>query len=357
MSVNLATKYSDKLDERYKAGSFTDNYIGTLYNWEGVNAIKVWTVLASDLSDYSASGANRFSGGSAPSEVDDEAMTYTLTKKRSFAKTFDETNVQDQLFVKKANAYLKQMWDEKYIPEIDKHRLTTWANGAAFVTVNGTALTKSTVCAAIRGGMEALDNAMVPQENRAIFVTPAIASCLMMSDELKYNQAFTDKAIIKGKVTEYCGADVISVPTSRMPAGVEFIIKYKNASADPMKLRMLRANSDAPGIAGTLMEGLCRYDSFVLAQKAAGIYAYFQSGACAAVVLDPTDTSNTKLAMTCSTASSTIKYTDDGTNPKTSSTVKTYSAAIALSTLTGKLIRAYAEKSGLVNSGIEELQL
>lgn len=42
-------------------------------------------------------------------EVDDEANSYTLTKKRSFDKAFDETNVQDQNFLKKGAAYLKQM--------------------------------------------------------------------------------------------------------------------------------------------------------------------------------------------------------------------------------------------------------
>ena len=50
------------------------------------------------------------------------------------------------------------------------------------------------------------------------------------------------------------------------------------------------------------------------------------------------------------TAGSTIKYTTDGSNPKTSSTASTYSAAVAIAANTK--FRAYQSKSGSVNSPI-----
>ena len=343
MSVNLATKYESKLDERYQAGSFTDKWCGNNYNWDGVNTIKIWTLLTDDLNDYTASGSNRFG---TPSEVDDEINTYALSKKRSFAKTFDETNIQDQMFVKKANTYLKQMWDERYVPEIDKYRLTTWANGAGNLVVNATALTKSTIVSALRVGFETLDNACVPSEGRVVFMIPAMVTAYMLSSEMQYQQAFVADGVIKGQVGEFAGAPIVQVPEARMPKGCEFIIKYKQATADPMKLRMLRANTDAPGICGTLMEGLCRYDSFVLANKADGIYAYFKTDACAA----PTFSRSTSTLTITSADSGTIKYTLDGSNPKTSDTAETYSSGITVQV--GDKVRAYASKSGYVNSGI-----
>lgn len=343
MSVNLATKYETKLDERYQAGSFTDKWTGNNYNWDGVNTIKIWTLLTDELNDYTASGSNRFG---TPSEVDDEINTYALSKKRSFAKTFDETNVQDQMFIKKANTYLKQMWDERYVPEIDKYRLTTWANGAGNLTVNSTALTKSTIIAALRSGIETLDNANVPSEGRVIFMPPAMVTAYMLSSEMQYQQAFVADGVIKGQVGNFAGCPIVQVPDSRLPAGLEFMIKYKQASADPMKLRMLRANTDAPGICGTLMEGLCRYDSFVLANKADGIFAYFKTNACTA----PTFSRSTTSLTITSSDSGTIKYTKDGSNPKTSPTAATYSSAVTVAV--GDKVRAYVEKSGNVNSGI-----
>ena len=344
MSVNLATKYETKLDERFVAASFTDKWVGNNYNWDGVNSIKIWTLLTDDLNDYdNTATANRFG---TPSEVSDEVNVYTLQKKRSFSKVFDETNIQDTMFIRKANMYLKQVWDERYTPEIDKYRLTTWANGAGNLVVNSTALTKSTIIGALRTGIETLDNANVPSEGRVIFMTPAMVTAYMLSSEMQYQQAFLADGVIKGQVGNFAGCPIVQVPESRMPKDIEFLIKYKQASADPMKLRMLRVNTDAPGYAGSLMEGLCRYDSFVLANKADGIYAYFKGSACVA----PTFSRSTSTLSISSSDSGTIKYTTDGSNPKTSPTDQTYSSGITVAV--GNKVRAYVEKSGYVNSGI-----
>lgn len=345
MSVNLATKYETKLDERFKHGSFTDKWVGNNYNWDGVNTIKVWTLLTDELNDYSVgSGTSRFG---TPTEVDDEVNTYTLSKKRSFAKTFDECNVQDTMFIRKANTYLKQMWDERYIPEIDKYRLARWANGAG-TTKLGSALTKSTVITELRLAFETLDNLNVPSENRVIFMPPRTVTLFMLSDEMKYQQGFVSDGVVKGHVNNFSNAPIIQVPESRMPAGCEFLVKYKSASADPMKLRMLRANTDVPGVAGTLMEGLCRYDSFVLANKMEGIYGYFKSACCTM----PTITISSHSCTISAGTGETIKYTVDGSNPKTSETASTYSEAIT--TTSGAKVRAYASKTGLTDSGISE---
>lgn len=342
MSINLATKYETKLDERFKAGSFTDKWCGNNYNWDGVNAIKIWTLLTDDLEDYTVGqGMSRFG---TTKEVDDEINTYTLTKKRSFSRTFDECNVQDTMFIRKANTYLKQMWDERYIPEIDKYRLERWAAGAGATAV--ATLSKSTIVPALRVAFETLDNANVPSENRVIFMTPSVVTMYMLSDEMKYHQGFISDGIVKGHVQNFAGCPIIQIPESRMPAGCNFIVKYKSASADPMKLRMLRANNDVPGVAGTLMEGLCRYDSFVLANKADGIYAHFKSGCCTT----PTITVSGGSATITGTSGETIKYTVDGSNPKTSDTAAVYSTAVPVTA--GVTVRAYASKTGSSDSGI-----
>lgn len=344
MSVNLATKYETKLDERYRLQSRTDRFCGTNYNWEGTNAIKVWTLESPDLNDYdNTASSNRFG---TPSEVDDELHTYTLAKKRSFSKVFDITNVQDTMFIRKANAYLKQVWDEKYVPEIDKYRLKTWANGAGQGKIDSSALTKTTIMEAILKGHAALDDAYVPTENRATFVRSDVAVACKLATELNNNQTYTSKAIIRGQIGEINGSPVISVPFSIMPAGVEFMIKYKQASADPMKLKMLRANSDAPGYAGTLMEGLARYDSFVMANKADGIYIYAQSGVSA---IPAGSTSSGKVTLVA-TGGTTIYYTVDGTNPKQNASKSTYSTSFTCTA--GVTVLAYSVTSGSLDSPV-----
>lgn len=341
MSINLAQKFETRLDNHFTKQSLTDAHVGKDYNWEGVNAIKVWTLEAAELNDYDATAsANRFG---TPSEVDDEVNVYTLQKKKSFSKVFDVTNVQDQMFVKRSASYLKQMWEERYVPEIDKYRLGVWANGAGLGAV-GTALTKTTVMEAILKAHAALDDACVPMENRVTFVRTDVAVHCKLAAELQHSENWTDKAIVKGKIAEINGSPVVSVPASRMPAGVEFMVKYKGATADPVKLRLLRANDDAPGYAGTLMEGLVRFDAFVIANKADGIYVYSTNGLAA-----PTFSKSGNTLTIAGPSGATIHYTTDGTNPKTSPTAQVGTSV----TLTAdSKVRAYAEKAGSLSSAI-----
>lgn len=56
------------------------------------------------------------------------------------------------------------------------------------------------------------------------------------------------------------------------------------------------------------------------------------------------------VTIACTTSGATIKYTTDGTDPKTSSTAKTYGSAISVTATT--TIKAYAFKSGMTNSDI-----
>lgn len=347
MAINLFEKFSPKLDERYRLASRTDVACGNDYEWEGVNAIKVLTLMNPTLNDYVASGTNRFG---TPTEVQDEAAVYALTKKRSFANTFDVTNVQDQGFVKRAVNYLKQVWDEVYVPEIDKYRLQRWADGAATVKVETTALAKSSIVEALLTAQAALDDLGVPHENRFIYAKSSIIIKYKLADEFKTADGIMTKYAIKGQKGEVDGSPLIGIPDSYMPAGVNFIIKYKKASADPMKLKMLRAHETVPGIAGVLMEGLCRYDSFVLANKANGIYVHAQSGACTT----PTIEIASNVATITAGTGETVKYTTDGTNPKTSESAEVYNGSSKPTIPAGATVRAYAYKSGSVNSGIAE---
>ena len=346
MAVNLAAKYETKLDERFTQKSLTEAWTGHDYNWDGTNTIKVWTIGQATINDYTASGANRFSGGNAPSELDDELNSYTLTKKKSFAHTIDITNNQDQLYVKKTNAVLKQVWDEQLIPLIDKDRLKSWASGAGKTVVNATALTASTIVKQLLVGGSVLNNNLVARDGRVCFMTESMAVEAKLAEELKYNEPYTSKALVNGEIARLNGMPIVSVPDDYMPAGVEFTIKYKRASADPMKLKMLRAHNQPQGIAGTLIEGLVRFDSFVLAQKAYGIYVYGTSGIANTPVAA---LSSSKITLTA-TSSNSIYYTEDGSNPKTSATRKLYASAITVTS--GAILRAYAEQSGSIHSGI-----
>lgn len=360
MAINLKTEYSPLLDKRFTQKSLTEQWCSHDYSWEGDETIKVWTLGQVVLNDYwtpaSAFTANRFTGGSAPTELQDEINTYTLRNRKSFAATIDMTVNQDQANIKKANSVLKQVWDEQIVPLIDQDRLNSWAAGAGTAVINSTALTYQTILRQILVGSSVLNNNLVAREGRVCFVTETMAVECKLVEQLAHNDAFTTKALVNGEVARLNGMPIVAVPDAWMPAGVEFMIKYKKASADPRKLKLLRSNNNVPGLAGTLIEGLVRFDSFVLAQKAMGIYVYGASGIQAAPSA-ATQSSGTLTITEVSSPDHTF-YTLDGSNPKTSSTAAEYdSSSKPTGVAAGTVVKTYSTKAGVLPSGIASFVL
>ena len=60
--------------------------------------------------------------------------------------------------------------------------------------------------------------------------------------------------------------------------------------------------------------------------------------------------SGTDIAITSETASATIKYTTDGSDPRTSDTAVTYSAAVGITAAT--TFKAYASKTNYLDSEV-----
>lgn len=351
MAINLIKEYSTLLDNRFKQKSLTEAHCGHDYSWDGVNSIVVFTLDNMAVQDYTLTGANRFSGGNAPTNIGDEINTYTLSRKRSFSGIIEGVQNMDQKNIKKANALLKQTWDEVMVPEIDKYRLSTWMNGAGLTRIDST-LTKGTVIEALLTAQAALNNAFVPRDGRVCFVSETLAVKCKLAAELSYNQPYTSKALVNGEVTRLGGLPIVAVPDSWLPSGIEFMIKYKRATADPTKLKMLRALNQVQGIYGTVLEGLTRYDSFVLANKANGIYVYGTSGSI--VTPGTISVSSSKLTLTSATAGADFKFTADGSNPKTSPTAATLTSGTTAAPASGTTIKVYGSKTGMVSSGIVE---
>jgi hypothetical protein len=351
MAINLITEYSTLLDKRFTQKSLTEAHCGHDYSWDGVNSIVVYSIDNMAVQDYTLTGANRFTGGNAPTNIGDEVNTYTLAKKRSFSGVIEGVQNMDQKSVKKANAMLKQTWDEVMVPEIDQYRLKTWANGAGLATINATALTHQTIVRALLTAQSALNNKFVPRDGRVCFITETMAIETKLAEQLTHNQNFTQKALVNGECARLGGLPIVSVPDEWMPAGVEFMIKYKRSTADPTKLKMLRALNQVQGIYGTVLEGLTRYDSFVLANKANGILVYAQSG-----VSNPgtISVSSGKLVLSNAANITSAKYTDDGSNPKTSATAKTLTSGTTTAPASGIKIKVVSSTTGSLDSGIVE---
>lgn len=158
------------------------------------------------------------------------------------------------------------------------------------------------------------------------------------------------KSVGNGVVGELDGMKIVRVPDVYFPAGVNFFIKYKNATVDPMKLKTLRVHKNPMGIDGDVAECRFMHDAFVIGTKVNGLYV---DVATANVQATPTIAKSSSTWTITSSGATAIKYTTDGTDPKTSSTAQTYSEALS-GLASGTVIKAYATKTGALNSGVAE---
>ena len=60
MAINLAEKYSQKVQERFTIGSKTDRYCGHDYEFTGVKTIKIYSVDTVPTTNYTRTGTARF---------------------------------------------------------------------------------------------------------------------------------------------------------------------------------------------------------------------------------------------------------------------------------------------------------
>lgn len=348
MAINYTTKYSPLIDERFEAKSITDRFAGKKYDFDGVKSIKVYSIDTVGLNDYNRGAtANRFG---TPNELGDTLQTMTMTQDKSFTFTIDRGNAADQMNIKHCNEQLKSNWDEVCTPYVDKYRFGVWANGAGLVTSAAAAPAKANIIEAIMTASASMSNKLVPKTGRALFIGETLYIATKLATEVVGIDTLGAKSVANGAVGRIDGMDIIVVPDSYLPAGVQFMIKYTNATVDPMKLKTMRVQKNPPGIDGDLGECRFYHDSFVLANKANGICVYVLA---ANVVTAPTITVTTgKATLASATSGATILYTLDGTNPKQSDTAQTYSAAVDVAS--GQVMRVAATKSGLLSSGIVE---
>lgn len=347
MAINLTGKFSDKVAERFSMKSLTDAFSGKDYDFSGVKSVKIYSVDSVPVGDYTRSGTARFGN---LVELGDTVQEMMMTQDKGFTFSVDAGNNAEQLNLKQVAQRLKRNWDERATPLIDMYRFSKWMNGAGLVSTESSALTKSSIVEKIMNGTAAMSNALVPLTGRTLFIRESVYINVKLSNEVVGIDRLGGKSVESGVVGELDGMKIVRVPDSYFPTGVNFLIKYKNATVDPMKLKTLRVQKNPMGIDGDVGECRFLHDSFVLGAKVNGLYVSVDAAKAAAT---PTvAVAGGKATITCATGGAAIRYTTDGTDPKTSVVAKEWTAAVDVDA--GTVIRAYAAKAGLMNSGVVE---
>lgn len=344
--MDYTTKYSNKIAERFTKGSITNTAAGNEFEFTGAKSVKIYSMVAADLADYGR-GSTRY-GDVTDLEYTTQEMICSQAK--AFTKHLEKLDSSDISIDATAGKFLRMELDEKVIPTMDKYRLKKWVMGAATLSQMNAAPTKNTIVGDIMALKGAMGDNLVPDTNLTLYISNTYYIMLKQADAVVDVDGYNRQAIEKGVVGTFDGMKVVNVPSTWLPTGCYFMIKAKGTTADPVKLAQYDVIEKAVGFSGPVCQGLCYYDSFVVGAKNVGIGV---AGSSACVLSAPNVTVSSHSASVAAVTGVTFFYTDDGTDPRCSTTRKQYSSAISLTSGMTPL-RIVGEKDGCV--GIEATQ-
>lgn len=347
MAVNLAVKYSDQIAEVFTAGSFIKGKTSTSFDLTGVKTLKVYTPITVPEVDYTREGMSRYG---TVTEMQDIVQELKMTQDKAFTLTIDKGNNLDQNMTKKAADMLRLQLNEQSTPAADRYALKRFARMAGTIATVSTAPTKNNIVELISTGAQTLDDQLVPDGDRYIYVTSEVYKMIRLSPEFTGLEGLGVKAVGKGVAGEISGLQIVRVPKSYMPDGRFFLITHKNAVLMPYKISDAKVHNDPVGVSGALIEGRHYYDAFVLGAKSAGVYALV----LAENKLEAPTVSVSGTTVTISTPSHAeeVYYTVDGSDPRYSDSAKIYTAAVTAQK--GTKIRAVARAESYFPSDVAD---
>ena len=269
MAINYAEKYSGKVDERFAVAALTNQAVNNDYDFVDVNVVHVYSVPTVELGDYTPSGSNRYG---TPDELQNSVQTLTLTQDKAFTFTIDKKSEDDTAGAMEAGRALRRQVDEVIIPHVDKYRLNVMVTKAG-KTATGS-ITKSNAYDAFLDGTNAMRDAGVPETGRLCYCSPAFYKAIKQDTSFIKASDVAQNMLITGSVGMVDGTNLIPLPTSYLPSGVDFVMTHKVATVAPIKLETYKIHDNPPGINGKLVEGRIRFDAFVLDSKKDAIYVH-----------------------------------------------------------------------------------
>ena len=269
-NVNLASRYSAKVDERFAVASQAALALNNDYRFAGVRTVNVYSIPVVPLNDYTRSGSSRYG---APTDLENSLQELTVTKDRAFSFIIDRADRNQSQMTMDAGRALSREIREVVVPEYDayvfrKLALTACAKGNTATTT----ASKSNAYELFLNAQEALGNANVPDSGRVCFCSYKFANLLKQDPAfMRYGNA-SQLMLQKGVLGEVDGTRIVKVAASRLPTGADFILTHPVAACAPKQLEDYKIHDNPPGISGWLVEGRILYDCFILNEKADAVW-------------------------------------------------------------------------------------
>ena len=285
MAVNLAVKYSSKVDERFEKQSQAGLVTNNSYSFDGVDTVKVYSMDTVSLNTYDRHGSGTtWSRYGNPTDLGDTIQTMQVTQDKSWTFIIDKGDYKQSELVRKAGKACAREIAQVVIPAYDKYVFTKIAKAAYGITTgegtgtvhthcdSSTVVASNNAYATFLKGQEVLGDALVPDAGRVCLCSYKFANLLKQDSAFMKYGNMSQEMILKGVLGECDGVKIVKVPASRLPAGCNFILTHPMATVAPKQLWEYKIHTDAPGISGWLCEGRVLYDAFVLNNKAVATY-------------------------------------------------------------------------------------
>lgn len=336
MSINLATKYSDKIAQKHTHESFLAGKAKAPYDFIGVKSIRIYTLLSQPLNDYDrANTSNRYG---ALAELQDSYQEISLTQDKSFRIAIDKGNNNEQMMVKESGRVMKMQMREQVVPTGDKRALYQWAWGAGKCVEYSAAASKSNIIGTLLDIEKQFADSFTPLEGRYVAVKNEHMKFIRLSDEFQYVDGVREKFILKGVVGKVGTLNIIAMPADWFPTNVEHVAFQSRAVGFPFKIRDARIITDSEAVNGAVLLGRFNFDAFVVGGACDDVIVCVTSGNKCAT---PTATKGATTALATTTSSAKIYYTLDGSDPRFSASRVEYSEAIA-NPAAGTVLKAVA---------------
>lgn len=275
MAINLVTKFSPLVDEKFTAESKTSLVTNKDYDFVGAHTIKIYSVGTAPMNDYGRNTAGTSRYGTV-NDLSNTLQEVSMEKDRSFTFAIDKMDEDETLGAMNAGSALARQLREIVIPEVDTYTYAKIAAGAG-TTVEET-LTNTNTYDSIAKATETLDENMAPVEGRVAVMTPATYTLLKSDPKAVLETETGQNMRIRGVVSNMDGVMIQKVPSTFLPENTNYILAHKIATTQAIKLAEYKINTDPQGISGTLVEGRIYYTTFVRTNKAKAIYVSNKPG-------------------------------------------------------------------------------
>lgn len=269
-TVNLASRYSAKVDERFAIASQATLALNQDYRFAGVRTVNVYSIPTVPLNNYSRSGQSRYG---TPADLENSVQELTVTRDRAFSFVIDRADRNQTQMTMDAGRALSRQIREVVVPEYDAYIFRKMAHTACTKgNTDATAATKNNAYELFLNAQEALGNHDVPDTGRVCFCSYKFANLLKQDPAFMRYGEMSQFMLAKGVMGEVDGTRIVKVPASRLPNGAEFILTHPVAACAPKQLEDYKIHDNPPGISGWLVEGRILYDCFILKEKAHAVW-------------------------------------------------------------------------------------